>query len=134
MENIELNLTEQEAVRREKLKELEAKGIAPFGHRYDRTHKSGQIVAEYESKEKEELAELNVRVKVAGRIMTKRLMGKAGFMHIQDIDGKLQYIFKKKKNQTDTYIENGSFGEIVFYLRRLKKQGHICYFNISYPG
>ena len=54
MENIELNLTEQEAVRREKLKELEAKGIAPFGHRYDSTHKSGQIVAEYESKEKEE--------------------------------------------------------------------------------
>jgi len=34
----ELNLTEQEIVRREKLKELEAKGIEPFGRRYDRTH------------------------------------------------------------------------------------------------
>ena len=115
MENIELNLTEQEAVRREKLKELEAKGIAPFGHRYDRTHKSGQIVAEYESKEKEELAELNVRVKVAGRIMTKRLMGKAGFMHIQDIDGKLQIYVRKDALGEEMFevFKKADIGDIV---------------------
>ena len=50
----ETRLSEQEIVRREKLKDLEARGIEPFGRRYDRTHKSGQIKAEFEGKEKEE--------------------------------------------------------------------------------
>ena len=90
-----VNLTEQEIVRREKMKDLEAKGIEPFGRRYDRTHKSGEIKALYEEKTKEELAELNVNVKIAGRIMTKREMGKAGFMHIQDIDGKIQIYVRR---------------------------------------
>ena len=115
METNELNLTEQEAVRREKLKDLEARGIAPFGQRYDRTHKSGQIKDEYESKEKEELAELNVRVKVAGRIMTKRLMGKAGFMHIQDIDGKIQVYVRKDALGEEMFdvFKKADIGDIV---------------------
>ena len=54
-----VNLTEQEIVRREKMKDLEAKGIEPFGRRYDRTHKSGEIKALYEEKTKEELADYN---------------------------------------------------------------------------
>lgn len=38
-----------------------------------------------------------------------------------------------KNNQIDVYIENGSFGEIFFFPKGLKKQGYICYFNIFYP-
>ena len=41
-------LTEQEIIRRQKMEELKAMGIDPFGHAYERTHKSGQIRAEYE--------------------------------------------------------------------------------------
>ena len=44
---------------------------------------------------KEELEEKNVTVKVAGRIMTKRRQGKAGFMHIQDLDGQIQIYVRK---------------------------------------
>ena len=83
-------LTEQEVVRRQKMEELKAMGIDPFGTAYARTHKSGQLKALYGENTKEELAEMNVTVKIAGRIMTKRGQGKAGFMHIQDIDGKIQ--------------------------------------------
>lgn len=126
MENNELNLTEQEAIRREKLKELEAKGIAPFGHRYDRTHKSGQIKAEYEDKSKEELEELNVKVKVAGRIMTKRLMGKAGFMHIQDIDGRIQVYVRKDMIGEDMFdvFKKADIGDIVGIEGSVMKTNH----------
>ena len=54
-------------------------GIDPFGKRYDRTTTSGKIVEAYENCTKEELQEKEVHVKVAGRIMTKRRQGKAGF-------------------------------------------------------
>ena len=47
-------------------------GIDPFGHAYERTHKSGQIREEFGELTKEELEEKNVTVKIAGRIMTKR--------------------------------------------------------------
>lgn len=111
----ELNLTEQEIVRREKLKELEAKGIEPFGRRYDRTHKSGQIKTEFEGKEKEELEALNAKVKIAGRIMTKRLMGKAGFMHLQDIDGQIQIYVRKDMIGEDMFdvFKKADIGDIV---------------------
>lgn len=115
MENHELNLTEQEIVRREKLKDLEAKGILPFGERYDRTHKSGQIRELFEDKTKEELEELHQKVKIAGRIMTKRLMGKAGFMHIQDIDGQIQIYVRKDMIGDDMFdvFKKADLGDIV---------------------
>ena len=58
--NVEnLNLTEQEVVRREKMETLpKEQGIAPFGQRYDRTHRSGQLREQYGEMSKEELVEL----------------------------------------------------------------------------
>ena len=122
----ELNLTEQEIVRREKLKDLEARGIEPFGRRYDRTHKSGQIKAEYEGKEKEELEALNVKVKIAGRIMTKRLMGKAGFMHLQDIDGQMQIYVRKDMIGEDMFdvFKKADIGDIVGIEGTVMKTNH----------
>ena len=83
-------LTEQEKIRRQKMEELKEMGIEPFGQAYERTHKSGQIRAEYEGCTKEELEEKNVTVKVAGRIMEKPvlctfkiLMDKFRFMYVR---------------------------------------------------
>ena len=88
-------LTEQEIVRREKMEALKAKGVDPFGDAFSLTHHSQQIVDLYGDKTKEELTELNVTVTIAGRIMTKRDMGKAGFMHLLDRDGKIQVYLRK---------------------------------------
>ena len=96
-------LTEQEKIRRQKMEELKEMGIEPFGQAYERTHKSGQIRAEYEGCTKEELEEKNVTVKVAGRIMTKRRQGKAGFMHIQDIDGQSSHDHQNAKRRKINY-------------------------------
>lgn len=86
----QLHLTDQELVRRKKMEDLREKGIDPFGSRFERTSNSQLIHTTYETSTKEELAELNLRVSVAGRIVTKRSKGKAGFMHILDRYGKLQ--------------------------------------------
>lgn len=122
----ELNLTDQEQVRREKLKFLEEKGIAPFGHRYDRTHKSGQIKEEYEQYSKEELEEKHAEVKVAGRIMTKRMMGKAGFMHIQDLDGQIQVYVRKDAIGEDMFevFKKADIGDIVGIEGSVMKTNH----------
>lgn len=121
-----LNLTEQQAVRREKVAELEAKGILPFGERYDRTHKSGILFSQYGEKTKEELEEIGLRVKIAGRIMTKRDQGKAGFMHIQDIDGRIQIYVRKDAIGDDAFeiFKKGDIGDIVGIEGMLMKTNH----------
>ena len=72
------------SIRKEKLKELQAQGKDPFKTtKYDRTHLSKEIKAGYEELEGKDVA-------VAGRIMAKRIMGKASFCTIQDASGKIQ--------------------------------------------
>ncbi len=80
---------EQITQRRTKLKALRENGIA-FPTDFRRNVISGELLAEYGEKTKEELEQQPIRVKVAGRIMTRRIMGKASFCHIQDMSGKLQ--------------------------------------------
>jgi len=110
----ELDLTEQELVRRGKLANLREKGIDPFGAAYKRTHRTKEIVDNYGDYTKEELAEMSVKVIVAGRIMTKRLMGKAGFMHIQDRDGQIQIYMRKDILQAEYELfEDADLGDIV---------------------
>ncbi|GIO88225.1 lysine--tRNA ligase [Paenibacillus faecis] len=77
-------------IRREKLDELRGLGIDPFGKKYERDAMAGEILAQYDPLTKEELDEKQVEVSVAGRIMAKRVMGKASFAHIQDLSGKIQ--------------------------------------------
>ncbi len=108
-------LTEQEVIRRQKMEDLRAQGIDPFGHAYARTHRSGDIRREYGMCTKEELEEKNVTVKVAGRIMTKRRQGKAGFMHIQDLDGQIQIYVRKDEIGDEAYevFKKNDLGDIV---------------------
>ncbi len=82
--------TEQELVRREKLKNLRELGMDPFGSKFKRTSNSKLIRENFETISKEELEEQKNEVIVAGRIMSKRRSGKAGFMDIQDKYGSIQ--------------------------------------------
>ncbi|MEG0077961.1 MAG: lysine--tRNA ligase, partial [Anaerorhabdus sp.] len=112
---MELNLSEQEVIRRQKMEELKEKGIEPFGAAYDRTHRSLEIKETYGEKTKEELEALDMHVKVAGRIMTKRRMGKLGFMHLQDRDGQIQIVINKAVVGEEVYeiFKASDLGDII---------------------
>ena len=86
----ELELNEMLRIRRDKLDELRRLGADPFGHRFDVTHHARDVLSAYADRSQEELEELNVQVRMAGRIMQKRTMGKAAFAHIQDLTGRIQ--------------------------------------------
>lgn len=109
------HLGEQELVRREKLEELKKMGIDPFGHAFKRTHHTKEIFDKYEHSSKEELEILDQHVIIAGRIMTKRVMGKAGFMHLQDKDGQIQVYVRKDMvgDQQFDYYKHTDLGDIV---------------------
>ena len=96
-------------VRREKLAELQAAGRDPFViTTYDQTHHSQDILDNFESLE-------NCQVSIAGRIMLKRVMGKASFCHIQDRDGKIQVYAAKDSLGDEAYAEfkKMDIGDIV---------------------
>ena len=114
MENIQNtteNLNELLQVRRDKLKDLQSEGRDPFQiTKFERTHTSKEIAENYTEEERqitkrgsEETETIMAKisaldgqiVSVAGRIMSKRGMGKVGFVHIADINGKIQLFVKK---------------------------------------
>jgi len=82
-------------LRREKLKQIEALGQQAYPRKYALTHTLPQILAEYGEKSAQELENPRVNVRVAGRIMAIRLMGKAGFAHLQQNGKRLQIYVKK---------------------------------------
>lgn len=75
--------------RKQKLQELRTTGN-PFVNGYAPTHTASDIISAYGGLEKEELAEKNIEVRIAGRLMLKRVMGKSSFAHIQDRSGRIQ--------------------------------------------
>ena len=77
-----------------RVREIEALGYRAYGRRYDFTHTIPEILGAYGSKTAEELTP-EVRVRVAGRMMTVRHMGKAGFAHLQQNGERLQIYVKK---------------------------------------
>ena len=84
-------------VKRDKLKELQAQGADPFQIvRYDQTHHSGEIKERFDELEDKE-------VSIAGRMMSKRVMGKASFCHVQDLEGTIQ-----------SYVARDSLGEEAY--------------------
>src|SRR5450432_38024 len=77
-----------------RIREIEALGYQPYGRRFDFSHTIPEIQAGYGTKTAEELTP-QVRVRVAGRLMTLRHMGKAGFAHLQQNGERLQIYVKK---------------------------------------
>ncbi|QHB33774.1 lysine--tRNA ligase [Yersinia canariae] len=90
--------------RREKLAVLREKGIA-FPNDFRREHLSDQLHAEYGSKENEELEALDIEVTVAGRMMTRRIMGKASFVTLQDVGGRIQLYVSRDDLPEGVYNE-----------------------------
>jgi lysyl-tRNA synthetase, class II len=91
-------------LRRQKLKQIEALGQTAYRSKYEFTHTIPQILAHYSDKTAEQLEAPRVNVRVAGRIMAIRLMGKAGFCHLQQ-DGKRLQIYVKKDAVGDKGFE-----------------------------
>lgn len=112
---MERNFTEQELVRREKANKLKELGLDPFGNRYDRTALAGELKEKYEGKTHEELENENILVKVAGRIMFIRKMGKASFFTIQDKSGKIQIYISINDIGEESYalFKTADIGDIV---------------------
>ncbi len=82
------------AQRREKLAQIRERGIA-FPNDFRRNVVAGELHAEYGEKAAEELESLGVRFKVAGRLMSRRIMGKASFAHVQDMSGRIQLFVQR---------------------------------------
>ena len=112
---MERELNDQQLVRRQKMQELQDKGIYPFGNAFTRTDTSKTIKDKYEENTKEEIDSLNADVKIAGRIMSKRRMGKMCFMHIQDKDGLIQLVINKADLGEEPYelVKASDIGDII---------------------
>ncbi len=95
----EIDENEVARIRREKLDNLKADGKNPFENvKFPRTNLSSEILSDFASFE-------NKTVSVAGRIITRRIMGKASFAHILDGDGKIQVYLKIDAVGADKYDE-----------------------------
>ena len=81
-------------LRREKLKQIEALGQQAYPRKFDFTLTISEVLQQYSDKTAEQLENLRVNLRVAGRIMAIRLMGKAGFAHLQQEGQRLQIYVK----------------------------------------
>lgn len=108
-------LNDQFQVRRDKMARIAEMGLDPFGQKFVRTHLSQEIITEFSGLENEELEEKNIEVSLAGRIMTKRGKGKAGFAHLKDVSGQIQIYVRKDAIGEDAYelFKMADLGDIV---------------------
>ena len=109
-------MNDQMLVRRQKLQELYDLGIDPFGSKFDRSGLSSDLKEEWDQYSKEELVEkVDSHVAIAGRLMTKRGKGKAGFAHVQDLAGQIQIYVRKDQVGDDEFDlwKNADLGDIV---------------------
>ena len=103
------DMSEQEGIRREKLKALQEAGKDPYQiRRFDVSHHSDEIKNGFESLE-------GTVVSIAGRLMSKRIMGKASFCHVQDLPGTIQVYVARDAVGEDVYTEfkKNDIGDLV---------------------
>ncbi len=108
-ESAEQAISEQNRIRLEKLNQLIAEGHNPYEIvRYDRTHLSGEILANFDSLE-------NQTVSIAGRMMSRRVMGKASFAHIQDLNGRIQIYVRRDDVGEEAYkaFKSYDIGDVI---------------------
>lgn len=105
----EVDMNQLMQIRRDKLAKLKEEGKNPFEiTKFNRTHTSKQIVENYDELEGKD-------VTVAGRLMAKRIMGKASFCHIQDGDGKIQSYVSINELGEESYkhFKEDDIGDII---------------------
>jgi len=108
------------AQRREKLNVLRAAareaGGTAFPNTFRRDALAGELLDHYQNKTKEELEDMNIQVAVAGRMMAKRIMGKASFSQLQDMSGRIQLFVQRDSLPEGVYNEQfkkWDIGDIV---------------------
>ena len=94
---------------------LREQGLDPFGQAYKVSHLSGVIRSTWGEKTAEELETENVTVSVAGRIMSKRRMGKLGFVNLQDKEGRIQIVINQRIVGDEVYemFKSADLGDII---------------------
>lgn len=100
-------------IRQQKLADLRAQGF-DFPNNFRRSHQAADIMQSYAKTEAEALAAEPVEVAIAGRIMLRRLMGKASFFHLQDVSGRVQ-VYVRAQDVGDSYeqFKLWDLGDIV---------------------
>lgn len=105
----EVDMNQLMQIRRDKLTKLKEEGKDPFEiTKYNRTHTSKQVMENYDELEGKD-------VTIAGRIMAKRIMGKASFCHIQDGDGRIQSYVSINELGEESYkqFKEDDIGDII---------------------
>ena len=115
--------TEQELVRREKLNNLKALGLDPFGQRYDRDAFIKDLKDKYQDVEHDAFENMTDTAKVAGRIMFIRKMGKASFITIKDKTGSIQIYISINDVGEDVYnlFKTADIGDIIGVYGKIMK-------------
>ena len=107
-------LNDQEIARREKLEKLRELGVDPYGKRFDRTDTTETVKEKCANLSNEELDAAQIYVKVAGRLLANRCMGKAAFVNIQDKFGSIQ-----------AYVGKDIIGETAYQVYKLCDIGDV---------
>jgi lysyl-tRNA synthetase, class II len=99
--------------RLKKIAELRKNGINPYPYSYDRTHQAGEVLKEFDSLKNEESSKKKVRI--AGRVMVVRDMGRIAFCQLQDSSGKIQAVLQEGETTEEEmelfkkYVDSGDF-------------------------
>jgi len=114
-ENVNQNENDLIAQRREQLQVLRETGNA-FSNDFRRDSLAADLISQYNEKTKEELEASPVKVAIAGRMMSRRIMGKASFAHIQDMSGKIQLYVRRDDLPESVYntgFKKWDIGDII---------------------
>ncbi len=100
-------------IRQQKLADLRAQGF-DFPNHFRRSHQAAEIIQQYAETDVEQLTAQHVEVAIAGRIVLRRLMGKASFFHLQDVSGRIQ-VYLRAQDVGDSYeqFKLWDLGDIV---------------------
>jgi len=112
---VQEDLSDQEIIRLEKWKKLQEKGLEIFPHRVEITHAVHEVISEYSFLNKEELEEKSIVVRVPGRIISVRKMGRATFFHIANFQDKIQVYLREDVVGKENYelFDLMDIGDIV---------------------
>ena len=108
-EELRQEVSEQNRIRLEKLRALQAEGRDPYRlTRYDQTHRSKEILENFEALDDQ-------TVSIAGRMMSRRVMGKASFAHVLDRDGQIQIYVRRDDVGEEAYKQFKDFdlGDVI---------------------
>jgi len=116
----------ESAQRLEKARELQARGVALYPTRFERSHRLGELAAAYGEKSLEELEALGVAARVAGRVLTKRGHGKASFVTLGDGEARLQVYLRADEVGEEAYrlldlVDLGDFIGVAGKVMRTRK-------------